>query len=291
MVGCGWVRVDLLVVGAEAHVVYVEEKDVAAIGVCGDRQVLGDRGVGSRRVWEERSGLGKIILTRVSGLASRTAREASHISTFAVVVGGRTGLGHGIRVGVFVIYSGQGVRMMRGVASRTEIGAHPNRRVGWAGSRHDDIATLTNTESDHVSSIRFDGHKIVSDDCHIEAIDGETLNAFGAAVDQSQSVLLAGLELEFRKTGVRSALLSFVCELSAVEAHLAVDQIGVRERGKRVGGRGHDFLNDLFVWLVVPVAEHDRSNVNVIRCLRGTVNDHRSCETGRVLSAVVRVIP
>ena len=92
--------------------------------------------------------------------------------------------------------------MMRSIACRTEIRAHPNRRVGWAGSRHDNIATLTNTQSDHVSSIWLDRHKIVGNDCHIEPIDGETLNAFSTAVDKPESMLLAGLELEFRKTGV-----------------------------------------------------------------------------------------
>ena len=208
-----------------------------------------------------------------------------------MIVGGRTGFGHGICVGVFVIDSGQGVRMMRSIASRTEVRTHPNRRVGWAGSRHDDIATLANTESDHVCSIWLDGHKIVGNDCHIEAINGETLNAFGAAVDEPKSVLLAGLKLEFSKTGVRGALLSFICEFCAIEAHLAVNQVRVRERTSRVRRRGHELLNDLFVWFVIPVAEHNRSNIDIICCLRGTVNDHSSCDTGRVLSAVVGVIP
>ena len=38
MVGCGWVKIDLLVIGAEADVVHVEEEDVTAIGMCCDRR-------------------------------------------------------------------------------------------------------------------------------------------------------------------------------------------------------------------------------------------------------------
>ena len=92
---------------------------------------------------------------------------------------------------------------MGGIARRTEIRAHPNGRVRWACSRHNDIGTLTNTESDHGGSVWLDRHKIVGNNRHVEAINSETLNAFGAAVDKPKSVLLAGLELELGKTGVR----------------------------------------------------------------------------------------
>ncbi len=255
-----------------------------------DGKVLGDRGVANRWVWEEGSRLGEIVLTRVSNFATFRIEE-SYIATFAIIVGGSLRLGYGSCVGLFVVDSSQGVRVSGGVASRTEIGTHPDCRVGWACSRHDDIGTLTNTQSDHVGCIWNDGYEIVGNNGHVEAINSETLNAFSAAVDEPEPVLLAGLELEFRKAGIRCALLSLVCELSTVEAHFAVDQIAVRERRKWVERRGHDFLDDLFVGLVVPIAEHDWSNVNVICCLGWSVNDHRSCETGRVLSAIMRVIP
>ena len=42
---------------------------------------------------------------------------------------------------------------------------------------------------------------------------------------------------------------------------------------------------------MVPIAEQDWSHINIIRCLSWTVDDHSSCETGRVLSTVMRVIP
>ena len=42
---------------------------------------------------------------------------------------------------------------------------------------------------------------------------------------------------------------------------------------------------------MIPIAEQDWSNVNIIRCLSWTVDDHRSCETGRVLCTVMGVIP
>ena len=99
------------------------------------------------------------------------------------------------------------------------------------------------------------------------------------------------MELELGKAGIRRALLGFVRKLRAGEAHLAVDQIAVRIRRKEVRGRGHDFLDNLFVRLMIPVAEHDRSDVVVIRCLAWAVDDHGSCDTSRVLSAVVGMVP
>ena len=42
---------------------------------------------------------------------------------------------------------------------------------------------------------------------------------------------------------------------------------------------------------MIPIAEHDWAYIDVVRDLRGTVNDHRSSKTSGVLSAVVRMIP
>ena len=42
---------------------------------------------------------------------------------------------------------------------------------------------------------------------------------------------------------------------------------------------------------MIPIAEYDGSDVDVIFYLTWTVNNHSSCDTGRVLSAVVGVIP
>ena len=42
---------------------------------------------------------------------------------------------------------------------------------------------------------------------------------------------------------------------------------------------------------MIPIAEQDRSNVNIISCLGWTVDDHSSRETGIVLSSVMGVIP
>lgn len=156
---------------------------------------------------------------------------------------------------------------------------------------HEDIASLTNTKGDHIGGVWHDGHKIVRKDSHVVAIDGETLNAFSTMINEPKPVRLAGLELELGKTRIRCALLAFVGELGAVEAHLAVDQVAIGKRGKRVRGGSHDFLNKLFVRWVKPIAEHDWSDVDVVCDLTWAVDDHRSCDTSRVLSAVMGVIP
>lgn len=150
---------------------------------------------------------------------------------------------------------------------------------------------MTNTESDHIGGVWYDRYKIVGKYRHVVAVNSETLNSLSAAVDEPKSVSLPGVEFELGKAGIRRALLAFVRELGAVEAHLAVDQVAVREWGKRVRGRGHDFFDNLFVCLVIPIAEENWSDVVVILYLTWTVDDHSACDTGRVLSAIVRVIP
>ena len=201
------VKVDLLVIGTEGHVVHVEEEVTSSrctsIAMSCDSKCLGSRGAANRWVWEGWGRLGKIILSRVSDLAFHKARRASYITTLAIIVGSRFRLRRSSCVGIFVIDGSQSVGVMGGITRGTEIRPHPNGRVGWACSRHNDIGTLTNTESDHSGGVWLDGHKIVGNNCHVEAINRETLNAFGAAVDEPESVPLAGLELELRKTSVR----------------------------------------------------------------------------------------
>ena len=121
-------------------------------------------------------------------------------------------MGHRSCVGVFVVYSGQSVRLTGSIANRRKIRPHPVGRVRCAGSRHDNITTLTHAESDHVGCVWHDGHKIVGNNCHIVAIDGKILNTFSASVDEPKSVCLAGLKLEFGKAGIRCALLVAVQE-------------------------------------------------------------------------------
>lgn len=220
-----------------------------------DDKVLGNGRVASRWEWEVWSRSRKIVLTSVSALAVRAVGKVSYIATFVVIVGSGLRLRYCICVGFFVIDGGQGIGVVGSIAIRTEIRAHPDGRVGWACSRNNDIGTLANTESDHVGSVWLDRHKIVGNDCHVKAINSETLNAFGAAVDKPKSVFLARLELELRKTGIGCARLGLVCDQSAVVVHFTVNQVDVREWGERASGIGHDFLDNLLVWLVVPVAE------------------------------------
>lgn len=109
---------------------------------------------------------------------------------------------HGSCVGVFIIDGRQSERVSRSRTIATYIRPHPDRRIRWASRRHDNIGTLTNTESDDVVSIWLDRHKVVGDNCHIETINGEPLNGFSTVVNEPKSMLFAGVELEFGKAGV-----------------------------------------------------------------------------------------
>lgn len=194
--------VHLLIIGAEGLIVHIKEKDITVIRVACDDQILCYRGVGSNRelvVWYRQA---EIVLSIVSGLALCTARRAAYVLAFAVIVRGCSGMRHGISVGVFIIDGCQSERVSRSRTVTTYIRTHPNCRIRCASRGHDDIATLTNTESDDVGRIWLDGHKVVGDDCHVETIDGESLNGFSTVVDEPKSMLFAGVELEFGKAGV-----------------------------------------------------------------------------------------
>ena len=110
-------------------------------------------------------------------------------------------MGHGSIVSVFVIDGSQSVGVIS-IIARAEIRTHPEGRVGCASSRHDDITTLTNSESDHVGSVGHNRHKIVGKNGHIMAINGEILDAFSAGIDKPKSVRLARMELKLGKTGI-----------------------------------------------------------------------------------------
>lgn len=180
----GWVRVDLLVIGAEGLIVHVEEENTTLVGMGCYIELLGYRRAGNCWVivvWCRQS---EIVLTNVSGLALCIARKASYIAAFAIIVKGFGRMRHGICVGILVIDSGQSVGVVGSIAIGAEIRTHPEGRVGCAYSLHDDIGTLTNTESNHIGSVWHDGHKIVGEYCHCVTIYGETLNAFSAVVDK-----------------------------------------------------------------------------------------------------------
>ena len=70
------------------------------------------------------------------------------------------------------------------IAIGAEIGAHPVGRGRCSNALYNDIAALTDAEGHDVGGIRPDGHKVVSNDCQIVAVDSEALYTFGTAVDE-----------------------------------------------------------------------------------------------------------
>ena len=175
------------------------------------------------------------------------------------------------------------------VASGAEVSAHPVGGFWCPNGLHNNITTLTDTESHDVGGVRLDGHEVVGNDSHIVAVDGEALDAFSTAVDEPQTVFLPGVELEFGKTGIRGAVNRGIGDQRAIVVHLAVDEVVVGE-GWRLT-HSHDLLNNLKVLGVIVVAEHDRSKIVVVLDLGGPVDNHRPNKTCGILSTVVRVIP
>lgn len=96
---------------------------------------------------------------------------------------------------------------------------------------------------------------------------------------------LSGSELELADSGVVGALGLVTCsDLGAVEVHLSVDQVIVRENRSR--SWSHRLLYQCQVRRVVPVRQHHRADVDVIALLVGAINNQWTEDTARVLSTV-----
>ena len=115
---------------------------------------------------------------------SQKVELVTHISALAVVVRGCCCSGFCVRVSVFVVDGRQSMRLIGKIAIGAEIGAHPVGGRRRSHGLHNDIATLTDAEGHDIGSVRLDRHKVVGNDCHIVAVDGEALNTLSAAVDE-----------------------------------------------------------------------------------------------------------
>ena len=122
-------------------------------------------------------------------------------------------------------------------------------------------------------------------------INGEVYNALGAGVNDSQKMSLSGLETELRETSESRALmwLRVKRQQAAVVVHLAVDQSVVGFDDLLVGT--NVLLSKAVVILMVPIADHDGANIDIVISARRTVDDHWTESTTSVLSRVMRVVP
>lgn len=233
--------------------------------------------------------LGNKLLGR-GGLGNGHAEDGDRLGD--VVVGTRLGVGHvpglagGRGVAVLVVVDdGEGV----GLASLRAGGqgaAHPETGARGLVGLDEDVGALTDTEGDDLGLVGADGDVVVGDDGHHVLVDGEALDAVRSRVHEAQAVDLAGLELELGVTGVgRAASLVTLGHGGAVEDTLAVDQVVVRGHLEvaTLCRRLEHLLNNVLVVLVVPIAQHDGANVNVVKLSARTIEDHWANDTARVL--------
>ena len=82
-------------------------------------------------------------------------------------------------------------------------------------------------DGDNFGVVGLDGDEIVGDDGEHVAVDTEFLDSLGAAVDQTQTVGLASLEVELGEGSALDAGIGLVRGRAAGEIHLAVDQVVV----------------------------------------------------------------
>jgi len=169
----------------------------------------------------------------------------------------------------------------------SEIGAHPVGRALSTDTLNDNIGTLTDTKSDDVGGVGNNGDEIVGNDSELMSIDRELLYTLSGGVDEAEEMLLARLELELGETSVGSAGSGGV---GARVVILALDQVVVGEWW-RVGACVHGLVDEDLVVGVIPIAEDDRTHVNVVRLSLRTVDNNGTKSTTRVLSRVMGVVP
>lgn len=213
----------------------------------------------------------------------------------------RLGLGVDTLVGVLVedlgldIGGNASVQAAAGLASWAEtrgalVKSHPDSLVGVVTTLNDDLSTLADSQSDHVSLVRLNGDEVIGDDGHVVAIDTEEEDSFGTVVDQTEQVLLASLELESGKVAVGGA--SFL-GLVAWVAGLAVDEhvVGGRREDRSFSGGVVDLLKKVLVVIMEPIRKHDGANIDVPLVSRGAVDDNRTGQAVEVLRRVVSMPP
>ena len=115
---------------------------------------------------------------------SRKAELITYIAALAVVIRSCRRCRFCVCISAFIVDGSQSVGLIGKIAIGAEIGAHPISGRRGSNALHNDIAALTDAEGHDVGGVRLDGHKVVGNDCHIVAIDGEALNAFSTAVDK-----------------------------------------------------------------------------------------------------------
>ena len=158
----------VIVIGTEGYAVGVEKVVICSVGSEGDDHVLRDSRVG-------RSGEGKV----------RSGGGKGVVGTFAIIVrGGRGGGGFG-GVGLLIVDGGESVGLFGQITGGAEIGTHPDGGIRRAGGGDEDVGSLAHPKSDDVGGVGNNGDEVVGNDGHVQAVDCETLETFGASVDKS----------------------------------------------------------------------------------------------------------
>lgn len=179
---------------------------------------------------------------------------------------------------------------LNGVRAIADGRSHPICLVCIAVGFHDHVSSLPDTECHNLGLIRLDGHEVIRHDSHLVSINTEFLDTFRAGIDQSQSMLLAGCELEFRKSSVVDTRRT-VGDERAIVIHLPIDEIVNAFRRHKTQIRAHYFLDDVVVLLVVVVCQQDGTEIDIVLHVLGTVDDHWADQAAGVLRAVVGMIP
>jgi len=142
-------------------------------------------------------------------------------------------------------------------------------------SCYNDVVSLTHTDADNGSFIRFDGYKIGCNDSHGVVVDHELPMGVDSGVDEANAVRSAGGEG------------NIVAMTAVSESVGAVDQTVVENwRTIHLGGEV-----ELINRLVVPVVEEEHTQVLVVVCRGRSIDDNAAKDALPSLQGEMRVIP
>jgi len=267
------------VVQVDSHgtIVLIPEK-MCAVGLELNDNSLYHLGLSWRQL-HSRNGFRQRVVTTVLVVPARLGgRVWSDISAQTAILG-------------LVVYNGLSVVVRRTIGDPT-VGRRESAEIECiarvAGSLDENICSLTNTESDDIGLVGLNRNEIVGNDSELVTVQADLDSGSSTWVDEPQSVCLSSSEVEACKASIWDTRHGSVLARVAV---LSVDENVVESRHAGVRDWCKGLCDERLVVLVVPVADHDRTDVDIVVVVLRTVDDHWTSYTTAILRAVMRVPP
>lgn len=137
----------------------------------------------------------------------------------------------------------------------------------------------------HSSIVGLHRNKVVSDDGHHMVVNAELLDALRTRVEDAKKMGFAAGEMEFGEASVVGTFGSS-CRVSAIEIHLAVDEVVVRDWSS-LASFGHvadNVCQHVEIRPMEVIVQGDRTKIDVVSGTSRSVNNHRTPQAFCILT-------